>query len=326
MRTMSGWECVLASLCAVLLLCPRAAYTEEAIRPAERIPLFDAGKPIETQGLYTWLKSSRREDPDKVFRVADGELHVTGQGLGGIITERSYRDYHMVLEFRWGTQQWGSWRGKAKDSGLMIHGSGKDGAAMGAWPASIQSQMREGEMGALILNSADPAYRLTVLTDEIVCENVNAVCHGNAVRWLNERDKPGERDRSAIRILVDRKLRVYTPETKRDWWDYVHPHTFYDLDYWPRQLHDMNPYYEDVAGVGARNTLDNADGQWNQMVVISDGDKIEVHYNGVKVNEATEVHPTSGKITLQSEYSEFFVRRWELWPVGAAPAIEDPVP
>ena len=52
---------------------------DSAVRPTEVIRLFD-GKSLN--GFYTWMKDTQREDPRKVFRVTDGMLHVTGDGLG----------------------------------------------------------------------------------------------------------------------------------------------------------------------------------------------------------------------------------------------------
>jgi hypothetical protein len=78
--------------------------TGPAISPTEGvIQLFD-GKSLD--GLYTFLKDTKYEDPRRVFRVTDGMLHVTGDGLGSVITKNEYRDYHLVLEFKWGPRTW----------------------------------------------------------------------------------------------------------------------------------------------------------------------------------------------------------------------------
>jgi hypothetical protein len=72
----------------------------EAIVPAAGpIVLFD-GKTLGD--CYAWLQATQREAPKQVFRVDDGLLHVTGDGLGSLITNKAYRDYHLVLEYRWG--------------------------------------------------------------------------------------------------------------------------------------------------------------------------------------------------------------------------------
>ena len=52
----------------------------------------------------------------------------------------------------------------------------------------------------------------------------------------------------------------------------------------------------------------------------ADGGHLLYKVNGVVVNEAFEAKPNFGKILLQTEQAEMFVRRFELWPIGKAPA------
>jgi hypothetical protein len=44
-------------------------------------------------------------------------------------------------------------------------------------------------------------------------------------------------------------------------------------------------------------------------------DRISVRVNGVLVNECRDVAPSGGKILLQSEGFELFVRKFELHPI-----------
>jgi len=55
------------------------------------------------------------------------------------------------------------------------------------------------------------------------------------------------------------------------------------------------------------------------MDLICDGGHVVVYVNGVKVNEGFDAVPSYGKILLQTELAETWVRRWELWPLGKAP-------
>src|SRR5262245_22251254 len=70
-----------------------------AIAPRETVSLF-SGRDLS--GLTTWHKETKREDPRKVFRVTDGMIHLTGDGNGYVATEKEYRDYHLVVEYKWG--------------------------------------------------------------------------------------------------------------------------------------------------------------------------------------------------------------------------------
>src|ERR1044072_4518999 len=87
------------SAIAMPLLASLWVVAAEPIRPTQPIKLFDG----RTLGdCCTFLKDTKYEDPRRVFRVTDGLLHFTGDGLGSLITNQEYRDYHLVLEFKWG--------------------------------------------------------------------------------------------------------------------------------------------------------------------------------------------------------------------------------
>ena len=45
------------------------------------------------------------------------------------------------------------------------------------------------------------------------------------------------------------------------------------------------------------------------------GDRLTYRVNGVVVNRATDVSPAQGKILLQTEGAEMFVRKFELRPL-----------
>ena len=58
-------------------------------------------------------------------------------------------------------------------------------------------------------------------------------------------------------------------------------------------------------------------GEWTRVEVVADGSKLTVFVNGTKVNHAYDVTPAAGKILLQTEGFELFVRKWELQPLKA---------
>ena len=57
-----------------------------------------------------------------------------------------------------------------------------------------------------------------------------------------------------------------------------------------------------------------------KLEVIADGGHLLYKVNGVVVNEAFEAKPNFGRILLQTEQAEMFVRRFELWPLNKPPA------
>jgi hypothetical protein len=128
-----------------LTFLPSSEKTPDPIRPTATVPLFN-GKDLT--GLTTWLKDSGRADPRKVFSVQDGMLHVSGEGMGYVATVKAYRDYHLIVEYKWGRRTDG---GKhVRNSGILLHAVGADGNAGGAWMSSIECQLAQGCVGDLI--------------------------------------------------------------------------------------------------------------------------------------------------------------------------------
>ena len=72
-----------------------------------------------------------------------------------------------------------------------------------------------------------------------------------------------------------------------------------------------------IEGFRGEVDFENPDGDWNQLVAVADGDKIDIYFNGMWVNSVRDVFPTSGQIQLQLEWSEYFVRRFELLPLNS---------
>jgi hypothetical protein len=136
----------LVSLAAVTWGTGAAPAADEPVTPKEATPLFN-GK--NTDGFTTWLKDSKRDDPKKVFRVTDGQIHITGDGFGYMATEKAYKDYRVVVEYKWGKKTDG---GKyVRNSGLLLHATGPDGGASGTWMSCIECQLAQGCCGDLIV-------------------------------------------------------------------------------------------------------------------------------------------------------------------------------
>jgi hypothetical protein len=235
--------------------------------PEKVIPLFN-GKDLA--GLSTWLKDTGRSDPGRVFRVEEGLIRVTGEGLGYLATETPYRDYRLVLEYKWGRRTDGS--GVVRNSGVLLHATGPDGAAGGTWMASIECQLAQGCVGDLIV---------------IPGREANA----------------GPRLTSDVRIGRDKRPR---------WAEGGTPRTFTGGQLWWSK-HD--PDFRERLDTRGRDDLESPVGEWTRVECLCQGDRIEVLVNGVTVNKAYRVSPPGGKILLQSEGAELFVRKFELHPL-----------
>jgi hypothetical protein len=57
-------------------------------------------------------------------------------------------------------------------------------------------------------------------------------------------------------------------------------------------------------------------GDWTRVECVCDGGRITVRVNGTMVNACREVFPAAGKILIQSEGFELFVRTFEIYPLA----------
>ena len=146
-------------LALTLMLAPCWA---EPIHPTRPVKLFNGR---DLSGFYTWLRTHKYEDPGKVFSVVNGILRISGEEWGGLTTKDEYRDYRVIVEWKWGGPNHGDRAGKARDSGILVHGAGQDGAGnSGIWLESYESQIIEGGTGDIIVVSPNGGISLTADT------------------------------------------------------------------------------------------------------------------------------------------------------------------
>lgn len=143
-----------------MLLCPSlSADTSDGT-----LHLFN-GKNLS--GFYTYIKGlGKNNDPEKVFTVRDGAIHVSGNGFGGLITEKEYENYHLIVEFKWGEKTWLTRKDKARDSGILLHCTGEEGVNNSPWMESIECQMIEGGTGDIIIVSGKNKPRLSAEVEQ----------------------------------------------------------------------------------------------------------------------------------------------------------------
>ncbi len=162
------------------LLFTTALLAQEAIVPQKKIALFN-GQNLD--GWYTWLRETGYKDPKEVFTVRDKQIRISGEDWGGIATKDSYRDYHLIVEWRWGGKTLPPRVKAARDSGILIHAVGEDGQYNNTWLESIESQIIEGGVGDIILVGGKNKPSLTV----------NTVQDGREVYWKQD-GKPVTKD------------------------------------------------------------------------------------------------------------------------------------
>jgi len=90
-------------------------------------------------------------DPLDVFtlKVVDGEpvLNITGQVFGGLTTLKSFENFHLRTQHRWGTRKWEPRLNAVRDNGILFHCIGEHGAGGKNWMRSQECQVQEGDIG-----------------------------------------------------------------------------------------------------------------------------------------------------------------------------------
>jgi hypothetical protein len=238
--------------------------------PREVIRLFN-GKDLS--GLSTWLKDTKQADPRRVFRVSDGQLHITGDGFGYVRTTKDYRDYRVVVEYKWGKKTDG---GKyVRNSGILLHGSGPDGGAGRTWMSSIECQLAQGCVGDLIpIRGRDDNKQIIPVrfTSEVV---------------LGPDKRPRWKKGGTAQTFTNRQL----------WWS------------------KHEPGFKELLDTRGKDDVESPLGKYTRVECICRGQRITVRVNGTTVNECYDTFPSSGKILLQSEGFELFVRKFDLHPL-----------
>jgi hypothetical protein len=116
-----------------------AAEAPAAAAPTERIELFN-GK--DFTGWTFCLRTNA--EPAKTFMVTNGVIHCIGQPFGYMRTEKSYKDYHLTVEWRFVKVAQG-----ADNSGVFVHIQPPDQV----WPKCIENQGQYQHQGDFVMMS-----------------------------------------------------------------------------------------------------------------------------------------------------------------------------
>jgi hypothetical protein len=274
-----------AALAAAVGLCLPAS-ADDAPKPGAAIPLFN-GKDLTN--FYTYLGPptkgapplGKNNDPKKVFTVVEEDgrpaIRISGEVWGGLTTEKEYENYKLVVEFKWGRKVWPPREKAARDSGVLVHCVGPDGAHSGFWMESIECQVIEGGTGDFILVAGNKTVGPR-LTSEV-------------------EDRPtGPKGAKQPYFKAGGERREFT-SGRVNWWG-------------------RDPMWEDRFGFRGKEDVEKPAGEWNTYEITCAGDTITNVLNGKLVNKATHVFPAKGKILFQCESAEVFFRRIELTPLA----------
>lgn len=270
---------LLVAIVASILATGVAAGEAPPITPREKIVLFNGR---DLSGFYTWEAKHGRDDPDRVFTVVDqidgaAAVRLSGQHVGGIVTQNRYANYRLVVEYRWGLVTWEPRKNRVRAGSISLHCQGEDGNYAkdfrGPWMRSVEVFLAEGAVGDLIL--------------------LGGYERGNAEQIFPR-----------LTATVKVGSQVWDPDGT-------------PTEFAKGRIHwrGRDPEWKDVLGFRGRNDLEKPTGEWNRIEAVCAGGDVTCFVNGVKANEAKNGTFKEGRIMIPSERAEIFFRRIELHPL-----------
>jgi hypothetical protein len=225
------------------------------------------------------------KDPDHVFSVQDGDLHISGKVFGGLLSTREYENYHLVVDYKWGDKKWPPRNDLPRLSGIVLHATGEPGTIHGWSMAGITCMIGETGTGALSLPEGLPrSITLYAEAERLVFKKgTNVLVY-----------KPGE----PLAAL--------------------HTGTLHAIGWRPPLI-----AAKAVPGKLPKDPAHPV-GEWNRLECICEGDRIAVIVNGTTVNVATRVSQTKGKLFIQSFGAEIWFRTINVRPLTAAAPVAGP--
>jgi len=150
----------LVSLAAILTI-STCLVTGAIISSDNNAPEQKGGKTealFNGKNLKNWVFYLRDSsvDPEKVFTVKNGVIHITGDPFGYMRTKKAYSDYTLKLEWRWPEE--------ATNSGVFVHAQLPDTI----WPRCIENQLKAGSAGDFVCMNGASMNEQTSKTARVV--------------------------------------------------------------------------------------------------------------------------------------------------------------
>jgi hypothetical protein len=276
----------LSSCRAVILIallafgCFTRSFAAETADHSGWAPLFNR---TNLNGWYIVLRNSRSDDTNHLVQVENGAIHMykdapadSPQPAGYIVTEKEYSNYHLRLEYKWGTKRFQPRLKSRRDAGILYHVTGKDGV----WPHSVECQIQENDVGDIftvntrLTASADPAT--TNLTTNVITNQAGiAITNRGSFPHFMEPEKGGMPFVQGVGDGIRRVIR--NPMNEHEGWNTVEV-----------MVHGDEATYIVNGKINnhASHIQQKVDGEWLPL--------------------------TKGKIALQLEFAEVFYRNVEI--------------
>jgi hypothetical protein len=149
----------------------------------------------DAEGNYT-EPIGLNNDPLQVFTVVEEEgepaIRISGETFGILVTHEEFENYHLKLQFKWGEKKYPPRVNEKKDSGILYHSIGAEGAWGGVWMKSLECQVQETDCGDYIsvdtvfadvpalYNEEDNKFYYTPDADPLTFSHERSYCNKSA--------------------------------------------------------------------------------------------------------------------------------------------------
>lgn len=113
------------------------------------------------------IGTARPGQQDFAVRTVDGApaIWVKGETWGSLVHKADLRDYHLRLQFKWGTRRFAPRLTEPQNNGLLYHTHGQPGAVFGTWSPSVEFEIMRGSTGMVVMVGKQLRGRTNVITD-----------------------------------------------------------------------------------------------------------------------------------------------------------------
>ena len=118
------------------------------------------------------IGTGRPMDGDFAVRSVDGApaIWIRGETWGSLVNRADLSNYHLRMQFKWGTATYAPRLTQPQNNGLLYHTHGQPGTVFGTWSPSMEFEIMRGSTGMLVTVGKDVRGRTMVGYDGTLIE------------------------------------------------------------------------------------------------------------------------------------------------------------
>ncbi len=134
------------------------------------------------------IGTSRSAAGDFAVRNVDGKpaIWVRGRSWGSLVHRSDLRDYHLRLQYKWGSQRWAPRDRQPPNNGILYHTHGVPGEVFGTWRPSVEFEIMKGSTGMAVVVGGKVRARATVTSDPtLIAPHLRFRLGGRSIDMVN---------------------------------------------------------------------------------------------------------------------------------------------